>query len=266
MVIKLNLFSNQKAFILFTQIIHAYGAFHSKKSSFKNFDNITSIQDEIKKIINYEKKDDYCEWSDVGLTDSTIRDMNSSVHILFSEYKEHELQKLISSEKYYKKLKHEFKRLYPDLHSEMIDLLNQHIHHINEETKKSINRKQKIKKFSSRFNSFIGKAFGLSEGDHLICTNFFKQLVLDNEISFSKIHLSDISSRFKNNGSLNETDISFLYSLLLKVLECEKKDHSGIFKNICKEAKVEENKRIIERAFIKFNRLKNDYEKVLNNG
>lgn len=175
--------------------------------------------------------DEYSFYRDSSVENEDVLKLLDDTQKTFSTIKEEYIQKLISSEKYYKKLKHQFKEKYPELSSDLDTLIFQHQQCYA--TKSSV--EQKVTQLSYRFLGFAHKAFYSNNSGYY---RFFNHMLVKYKIKYDEKILEQITnkiekiydhfswkpshkeiSNLKQKNNLNEQEVHFLARLLKQVHE-----------------------------------------------
>lgn len=230
-----SILSNHNATQDFLLIIAAYGGFLALRDQQKKMDFSRHLEDLNTKY--YHCTMPITGWHydestyDSFVPNSDVRGLLSDIDKKFETIKEEFIQKLISSEKYYRKLKHQFKEKYPELSNDLDLLISQH--HKSYANKKCA--EQKITQLSYRFLGFANQAFYVSHSGY---GNFFKAIIRKYNINVDEKNIDKITDKIENiyenfgrrpsykkiaelkaKNALTEQEIHFLAKILKQVID-----------------------------------------------
>lgn len=229
---------------------------------------------------NYDEDSYYSDSSTVENED--VLKLLEDTENTFSTIKQDYIQKLISTEKYYKKLKHQFKEKYPELSLELDNLIS--LHHQSYAHKKSV--EQNVTQLSYRFLGFANQAFCVSHSGY---GNFLKEMLLKYKIKYDEKVLDQITDKIydiydhinkkttrkeiinlKQKNNLTEQEIHFLAKILKSVVSHTTFDdlhNTESYKNYFSEpSKIYDPEKlsicysIVNKKFLKYAKLLEAYE------
>lgn len=188
----MNIFQNALAQQSFFCIINAYGAFVNLRSLVKKIESSPSKEKAIRQLKSNET-DYYSDYNN-GISIDTINEISDHIDNIEIENKESLVQSLIESERYYKKLKHQFKNDFsPVLISEMEFLLEQHIEFLATKKKQELKEKDLIDSYKEEIISFLNYSFGAGNRTQKIAANqFFYSVLKKYDIAYDKVHIDSI--------------------------------------------------------------------------
>ncbi len=286
------IFLNPTATQDFLLIISAYGGFLNLRKQVETMDFLKSFELLSNKYSHsrmpktcYGNCHNYDDsfYSDYSTTENEdVLKLLKDTENTFSTIKQDYIQKLISTEKYYKKLKHQFKEKYPELSLELDNLIS--LHHQSYAHKKSV--EQNVTQLSYRFLGFANQAFYVSHSGY---GNFFKEMIAKYKIKYDEEILDQITDKISNiydhfswkptrkeilslkqKNNLTEQEIHFLAKILKKVITHTTFDdlhNTESYKNYFSEpSKIYDPEKlsicysIVNKKFLKYAKLLEAYE------
>ena len=209
----INISQNNFALQHFLQIINSYGAFINLRSNVKLVNKLSPENEAVREVESSQK--DYWDEFSSGLSNSESLSICNKIESIPIEYKAFLTQKLIKSETFYKKLKIQFKELYPELYNEMIVELEKHIEFLSFQKNERINIEQKILKMNSSFiNSLANTVGGFSDGANISTTHFFMNVERKYNFKYDKKSIHEITNSLYTNKNYQLT-----FSDIEKVIE-----------------------------------------------
>jgi hypothetical protein len=259
----------------FLEIIHAYGAFIKERELVKNFNKENKLSKPITNEISMHSKDPY-SWESreygvsSGISNSEIKEFTSKVLNVFSEEKELLTRNLISSEKYYKKLKHKFNEKYPELINPLKDSLLQHQKYVESKKRIQYQKHQSILGLSDRFISFFHYQSGGGNGLVIAYRAFANDMNKKYNIYPSDTTLHDRLAVYNHNRiePLNIKEIEDISTMLKTLLDnVTEEDLSNTTKyindtengNISIPEKIIIANSIIRKNYARFKKLHTEY-------
>lgn len=257
MVTKLTFIKNTNAFLAFTQIVHAYASFYDSKKSLKEFDSETSFKQNIIDKIRYQEMDYCATVPHCGLTSSSVGELTSLVDGSFRALKQKKIDDMISKEKHFKKLKHDFQFDFYNDFNEMSLLLDEHIKNIHKKHYVKQVRSEKLIALSSRFNSFLNRTF--LAGNESPFYHLFSNMCSSIKVEFDIMTIERLSIFYNENKSFKETEIVYLSEILKQTVDLISSNNINHFRD--HDRKNYDNETLIINRVIKKNhRLKYDYD------
>lgn len=269
----------------FLLVINAYGAFLKQRELVKteNTKRSESLNKVYKKLNEY-KTDVYSYayrefGSDSGLSPSELDEIQNHIHSLNEKDKQSSVDSLISTEKYYKKLKHQFIAKYPELKSSFENSLKSHQEYLNEHKRTQYQNHNEILSLSDSFIAFFDYHFPTGNGTHLATSHFFLSMNKKYNLVFDKKEadrLTDyLDTEINKDRTLNIKDIDFIADLIEKWLSVIKDEdientdnYLSTHKNSCELEVYEEKKSVAKSIIIKdierFTKLLNKYKELKN--
>lgn len=153
----------------FLEIINVYGSFLKEREFVKNFNKEDCLSNPITTSIHNYKTDHY-SWQyqeygvASGISTSETNEFLSTVNNIFITEQTKLTKNLISTEKHFKKLKHEFRAKYPELTESFESSLKEHQVYTQNKKRAEYQKFQSIINLSDRFISFYHYNFGGGEG------------------------------------------------------------------------------------------------------
>lgn len=213
-------------------VLNAYASFLKAREMVRSFKAETKDDSLIiKELVKNEEKDYYSpSYGEYGVTSGiaqgTVLKINKTVDEVFNSQFMKLVESKVSSEKYYKKLKHQFVEKYPNLKEEMESYLLAHREHLHSTMMKNHQAKVKIINLSERFIAFLQISSGSADGAHLAYYPFFKEMLDKYNKDYDKERFSTLSDKYDPYGRRKSDskwrmeifDIMFLDDLIESVL------------------------------------------------
>lgn len=277
-----SIINNQKGMQFFLQIIHSYGQLLQSREVLKSLDFDIPLKN-LSSQLYFNKIDIYSyEYRETGyasgLTDSNIQDIQVSAKEDIDNIKKQLISKLVSSEKHYKKLKHQFRESFPELNDDMLVMLKSHIDMIENKKREKHALFNSLISLSTRFISFIHYSFGGGFGLHIAYRSFSLFIINKYNIDFDKKLFDKIINKYDfdyqpkldiNRAKLTPDEINFLASILKQFIEnVTQDDLDSVEKYTVAGKNKPENKlvseKIVKDEFDRFKKLYNDYKNIIN--
>lgn len=276
----LNISKNKESLNLFLQIINTYGMFLKHREIVKSINENLSFN-KLNSELMCHSSDPYSwqarEYGFVsGLTVSNIEEIKEAAVSDIAEENKKIVLSLISTEKYYKKLKHQFVDKFPELKEEMESELKAHINYVENKKRLKNATLNKIISLSERFIAFYQYSFESGNGLHLAYSSFTDYILRKYNIEIEKEYLERVIDKkysFHNNSnackekmSLNE--IEFLNSILENLINVIKEKDIEEIENYVDSAKKDKEKKeislnIVKTEFKRFKKLNQDYKELI---
>lgn len=216
----MSFFKNTLAKQSFFRILNAYGAFTNLRSLVKKHKESAFRDKAIQKLRDNET--DYYSCVSSGISSKEIAEISKCIDNIAIENKELLTQKLIESEKYYKKLKHQFNNDFSvEFYNEMLMNLEEHIHFESIKKNESIKKHDTIALYKEEIISFLNYSFGAGDRTHKVSSNFFfYNIIKKYNIIYNKEHISSILDVLEdeNKYKVTETDIFVIKELIFNFL------------------------------------------------
>lgn len=258
-----NYFLLQKVLI----VVNAYGAFLKEREVVKRFNekqksSVLSINKEVKNNV----KDYYDDYSS-GLSANAALELTQSVDAEFAEIKEEMKESLIATEKYYKKLKHQFKEKYPLAEDMLEETLEEHRKTLQKHKKEMYNNNEYILNLSSSFVSFLRKSSGMADGAHIALYSFYRKKHEDIANNYDKQVWDGLVAKYEDLGlvpektRLTRKEIDFLGSVLNKMINVVSEEDLDGYQYVnqttaLKEEKVDERNQVATKILVdNFNKM-----------
>jgi len=165
----------------FFEVINAYGAYIRERDVVRQTNKKDTIPSALSRELSLHTVDTY-SWqyrehgSDDGISESAKCDIEKKVNDILKEEKELRTKNLISTQKYYKKLKHEFKENNPAL-IEMFDIaLGDHQSYMENKKRIAYHKHNDILGLSPRFIAFFNYNFNGGDSCRIAYNSFAKFL------------------------------------------------------------------------------------------
>lgn len=254
----------------FLEIIQAYGAFLKERAIVKKIIKDESINKTLSSELNYNKKDyysyEYKEYGTVsGLSDSSIQEIKKSISNIITEKKSNLTKNLISTEKYYKKLKHEFNNDFPELNELLTDKLKEYQEYMENKKRKTHQKNKMIEEMSPSFISFFHYQFGGSDGSKIAYQDFsFK---VNKKYNLTPNNIEDLHNRMdiddpKGIKTLSAKEIDVLFSILDKFIK-NIKDSDFLFEDDGNPEKTKLKHDIVIKEYNRFKKLHSKYISII---
>jgi len=211
----------------FLIIINAYGAFLKQREIVKAFEPNQKNSKNFNQELASHEYDPY-DWdaresgASNGLSSYAISNLKNSFNKAFDSKKEELTESLISSEKYYKRLKHEFLEKYPDLKEAFAFTLKEHQEHLQNIKRQRYQLHKEVIGMSDRFLSFFKRASGSGDGLKLAYTRFFRVISKEYNIQYDEKEFERLEDKIDHPKSkkivLDETEICFIVDILKQYL------------------------------------------------
>lgn len=225
----------------FLIIINAYGSFLKNREIVKDFDvDMKERNISIKQMLSDYESDPYSSYSrefgiDSGLSSHQRSEISNDILREFEKKKVKLTSQLISSEKFYKKLKHQFVEKYPEFKVELHDLIKKHQESFQSMKRRQHHNQQAVLELSDSFVSFFQKTFQKrSDKQHNyydFCQNILKRSGFDfNSTRFEAIRrfLSLTKYSSENERSKREiltvSDMFFISEIMSLLFDNLKED------------------------------------------
>ena len=257
----------------FLEIIQAYGAFLKERSLVKKINKDQAIVNTLNEELKYNKKDYYSyEYREMGivsgLSDSSIEDIETKVKQTKKTQEEDLTKNLIATEKHYKRLKHEFKKDFPELSCVLLDNLKDYQEYM-ENKKRSTHQKNKmIMEMSPSFISFFLYQFGGTEGSKIAYRDFACDINKKYNLTPSNIeelyNRMDLDS-FNEIETLSVKEIESLFVILNKYIENIKEEDLIINKPNLSAEKNEIINKIVNEEYLRFKKIHTKYTQLMEN-
>lgn len=216
----MSLFKNTLAKQSFFKIIHVYGAFVNLRSLVKKHQESVFKEKAIQKLLDNEI--DYYSCVNSGISSDEITKISGYIENILIENKETLINNLIESEKYYKKLKHQFKNDFSvELNNEMLMNLEEHIHFESIKKNESLKQNDAIGSYKEEIISFLNYSFGAGDRTQKIASNLFFRNIIDKyNITYNKEHIYSILNILEDEKKykVTETDILVIRELIFNFL------------------------------------------------
>ena len=259
------LIENTQAFMAFTQIIHVYGAFLKERELVKNFNPESKLSPLRTKYSNSEIYRP--EWDSCVQNEDAIGCLKDTV-AAFNLQKEEMSKHLVTTEKYFKKLKHQFSENYPELANEMKTMLAEHQQYMENEKRQKHKAYDEVISLSKRFIAFFNYSFGTGDGEQMAYRAFSHQMLKKYMVSFDEKHYEALFSLLDTGGYkkkvptvLSLHDIDYIASILKSIVSnVSKEDLEDMNHIVSKAENAAVARKIIAKQFIRFSKLLEDYE------
>ena len=191
----------------FLEIINAYGSFIKEREIVKNFNKDNYLN----QTINNEVEDlieDFWTFREhgisSGISESKATNLVNTVDNTISLEKDRLVKNMISSQKYYKKLKHKFKEMYPDLIETFEKNMSEHQTYMETKKREQHQKFNSIVAFSSRFVAFFNYNFQGGLGAKIAYNAFAKSICKKtNNLTLTNKEINEFHNNF--GRSFNKT-------------------------------------------------------------
>ena len=262
-------------------IINAYGAYLKEKETLKRFKEVVHhCKTSFLKELEFYGEDIYsweCRTYGVtsGLSNDKIKDIvDFNEQTLISKIN-YFTKSLISSEKYYKKLKHQFNKKHPEYKDTMSSILKEHQFYFQENKRKQYKSYSDLTFLSLRFISFFRCINNINLGDNYLFNSFLHRLKHQNNNHFEKndyfdktlvqkldvTNLNFEQANKKTPKKLTIKEIDYIFSLLdTFVANVSINDVDVLYPDSLNPNDVNySNVKSLKKKIIRFKKLHSDY-------
>lgn len=219
-------------------IVNNYGAFLRERELLKQFKNsISGLTQSAASNLSFYEDDPY-SWESrefgvtTGLTSSEMKNIKSDFERSLTNEYQRKVKSRISSEKYYKKLKHQFNEKHPEYKDELAKIIKEHQVVFENNRRQQHKVLQDLLQHSLSFISFFRHIASITSGDKMIFDEAFSQLKRDYDLQFDKdeqyksyVKLFDVSD-YSNSKALELTPkqlklehVDYIATILKEVVE-----------------------------------------------
>ena len=264
----------------FFEIINAYGAYIRERDFVKKENKQNKISTVLSQELSLYLYDRYEKYASNTITESTKLDIEAKIKTILEDEKSVRVKNLISTQKYYKKLKHKFKENYPSL-DEIFDLeLSNHQSYMENKKRVAYHKHNEILALSSRFIAFFNYHFDGGKAQRIAYKAFANNILNRTDyLGLSNVEIQSLHDNlgtwknYANNYKLTLSEIELLAKALkIFVDSINEGDTQNIERyiinvddgNISLENKKEIALSIIVKNIERFTELLSVYEKVSN--
>lgn len=268
----------------FFEIVNAYGAYMREKNVVKQENKKNNISLTLRNQLSMNSVDIYSYsyrelGNSDGLSNSASIEIQGTIEKILEEEKKNRTKNLISTQKYYKKLKHEFKINNPAL-IDIFDLaLSEHQSYMENKKRAANNKHNEIIKMSARFVAFFN--YNFNGGDAFrVSYNLFAKSLKNRTGDFGISHAEEelfhkklgTYSSFVTDYKLNISEIELLASALKIFVNSINDSDTQDIERYIENKDVDDTslaekkvivKKIIDKNIKRFNQLHSDYEEVV---
>lgn len=266
-------------------IVNVYGSFLKERELLKQFkDSIKDMSKSAASNLDLYADDPY-SWESreygvsSGLSKSQMTDiLNDFERSITSEYCKR-VESRISTEKYYKKLKHQFNDKYPEHKDELAKIIKEHQVVFENNRRQQYKALQDLLKHSLSFISFFRHIASITSGNKMIFDEAFSQLKREYGLQFDKdekyksyVKFFDVSQYSKSKAlevtpkQLKLQEIDYIATILKDVVEKIPMEKINSLYNLDeivepteKDILKNEAAKSIQIKFKKYHQLYNDY-------
>lgn len=255
-------------------ILNAYGAFLKERELVRrinksNGEASSAITHEISQNILKEYHYTYEDYSKTdGLTTVAAEELCTLVSSTLETQNQDLSKSLISTEKHYKKLKHQFAEKYPEV--DLLGFIKFNTEHVENQKRKQYQSHKAITKLSERFIAYLQITSGYSLGGHIAIRPFIHSIESKYKITYDEKKYLKIAEEFdpecvQPKKEMLIEDIHFLATILGKQIESISEDdmlnvemhvnrQNGDF-----EEKLATARHIVKKQVDRFKKLHTDY-------
>lgn len=280
----INIAKNEKALTLFLQLIHSYGAFLKHREIVKSQNDNPEFSNLYRKL--QSNAVDYYSWQARehgiadGLSEDEINEIMRSAREDVAEEKNSHVNNLVSSEKYYRKLKHVFIEQFPELKDEMQEALKNHIENMENKKREKNAAYVALMGLSDRYISFFWHCFDVGDGNNMAISSFasfiFKKYQIEIDKEKNKVFENKLSKErhnvshavFKELKKLKFDEIAYVNTILEALVNNATDEDIGNVEKYSFNFSKDPVKRliplqIVKREMAKFKRLHDEYKNLV---